>query len=318
MPASSSTPATATRAPVVTRGLSRRFGDKLALAPLDLELRPGITGLLGPNGSGKSTLLRILVGLVRPTTGGATVAGIELEGDGTAVRRRCAYSPGEIALYGEFRAGDHLDWFLRGRDGEARERARRMAEDLGLPLNKRVHTYSHGMKRQLMFAAALAPRVPLRILDEPSDGLDPQKRGALVELLAEDAAAGTSILLSSHHLGEVDRVCRHFVFLNAGVLVTTEDAAEVRARAERLVQVDYGSALEDPGARAALEQALSPLAGVRTQLEGPRLVAELDSDDARPFLAAIGREGAPSPRSVRFGEVSLSELYRDLYGVEAC
>ena len=303
--------------PIAVRGLSRRFGRVTALEPLDLDIGSGVTGLLGPNGSGKSTLLRMLTGLVRPTRGTARVAGVVLAGDGVAVRRRVAYSPGEIALYGELRARDHLAWFLRGRDGGALARARELAGRLGLPLAKRVHTYSHGMKRQLMFAAALAPDVPVRILDEPSDGLDPEKRGALLDLLKEDAARGTTILLSSHHFGEVDRVCDRFVFLNDGRLIATAAAAEVRARAERLVRVDYAADLA-AAERAALEDALVGLAEVRARLERDHLVAELPRRDPRALLAALAVPELPAPRAIRYGEASLAELYRELYGVEAC
>ena len=305
-------------ATIEIRGLTRRFGKQLALAPLELALGPGVTGLLGPNGSGKSTLLRMLVGLVRPSGGTARVAGVELSGDGTAVRRRCTYSPGEIALYGELRGRAHLEWFLRGRGPEALARARRLTDALELPLRKRVHAYSHGMKRQLLFAAALAPRVGVRILDEPSDGLDPSKRGTLLDLLAEDAAAGTTILLSSHHLGEVDRACAVFVFLNEGRLVAIE-------RAERLIQIEYGPALERPAARAALGGAVAALTGASgrpglgARIDGTRLIAELPARDPRELLAALARTpGLPAPESIRYGEVSLADLYRDLYGVEAC
>jgi ABC-2 type transport system ATP-binding protein len=302
--------------PIEVRGLTRTFGAVLALAPLELDVGPGITGLLGPNGSGKSTLLRMLVGLVRPSAGSARVSGVELRGDGTAVRRRAAFSPGEIAFYGELSARDHLAWFLRGRDADAMPRALRMAQALGLPMGRRVQAYSHGMKRQLLFCAALAPRVPVRILDEPSEGLDPEKRGALLDLLEEDARSGTAILLSSHHLGEVDRVCGRIVFLNGGRLIAVEEARALRGRAERLVHVEYGSAAEEPGLRAALERAAAEL-GAR--LDGTRLVAELPARDPRPFLQALtARVELPAPHSIGYGQVSLAELYRDLYGVEAC
>jgi ABC-2 type transport system ATP-binding protein len=300
---------------VVARGLTRRFGERVALQPFDLEVGPGgVVGLLGPNGSGKSTLLRMLIGLVRPDAGSATVDSEPVVGDGTAVRRRCAYAPGEIALYGELRAGEHLAWFLRGRGREALERARRTAHELGLPLDKRVHTYSHGMKRQLMFAAALAPRVGVRILDEVSEGLDPNKRSAVLDLLAEDAAQGTTILLSSHHLGEVDRACDSFAFLSEGRLLALERASELRARAARLLHVAWEGVDE-----AELERGLAALRGLRVQRKGVQAVVELDQPDPRPALAVLASSpGLPAPSSVRYGELSLRELYRDLYGVEAC
>ncbi len=296
------------------RGLCRTFGAKVALEPCDLDVEPGrVTGLLGPNGSGKSTLMRMLVGLVRPDAGSATIDGVELSGDGTAVRRRCTYAPGEIGLYGELRGEEHLDWFLRGREREARTRARELATAFELPLRRPVHTYSHGMKRQLMFAAALAPRVAVRILDEPSEGLDPQKRSTMIQLLERDVAQGTTVLLSSHHLGEVDRVCSTFLFLSGGKKISTERADDVARRARRLVRATFG-----PEVR--VDELARGLRTAKGSARGSMLVAELASDDPRPFLAELASlPGIGAPLSLDYGQTSLADLYRGLYGVEeAC
>lgn len=301
---------------IFARGVTRRFGDKLALEPLDLDVGPGgVTGLLGPNGSGKSTLLRILVGLVKPDSGAASVDGIALTGDGTAIRKRCTYAPGEIALYGELRGAEHLDWFLRGREREARERARKLAEAFGLPLKKRVRTYSHGMKRQLMFAAALAPRVRVRILDEPSEGLDPNKRSVLIQLLDEDAHSGTTVLLSSHHLGEVDRVCERFVFLNQGRCISVEKSADVAERARRLVRLAFAT---DAAGEQLLQRSLARLTSGVATVRGASAVVQLQRADPRAFLAELATLELPPLASIEHGQTSLEHLYRDLYGVEAC
>ncbi len=304
---------------VVARGITRKFGSKLALAPLDLDVGPGgITGLLGPNGSGKTTLMRILIGLTRPDAGEASVDGARLEGDGLAIRKRCSYSPGEIALYGELRGREHLEWLLRGRERAARERAVELAQRFELPLERRVHAYSHGMKRQLLFAAALAPRLRVRILDEPSEGLDPTKRSLMLDMLREDAASGTTVLLSSHHLGETDRVCERFVFVNQGKLVAVESAASIAARANRLLRVAYATGDGVAPVLDALQQRLTPLAR-RVTVRNVELLIELVDDDPRPVLQALAQHpGAPAPRALDFGRASLAELYRDLYGVEAC
>ncbi|MDP6410033.1 MAG: ABC transporter ATP-binding protein [Planctomycetota bacterium] len=298
------------------RGLERRFGPTQALAPIDLDVEPGgLTGLLGPNGSGKSTLLRCLVGLVRPDGGRATLGGVELTGDGTAVRRSCTYSPGELALYGELHGAEHLDWLLRDRGREARERARAVAADLELPLADRVRTYSHGMKRQLLFAAAIAPRVSVRILDEITDGLDPARRGAVLDLLREDAAGGTAILLSSHHLGEVDRICDRLVFLDAGRKLAEQTRAEVAARARRVVRLRFAPE-EEP---RALSEALLAAGASEVTREGGEHRARLSTTDPSVFLAAfLAAPGAPRPVALTYGELSLAELYHELYGVEAC
>lgn len=301
---------------IVARGLTRRFARKIALEPIDLDIGPGgISGLVGPNGSGKSTLLRCLLGLVRADAGRASIDGVPLQGDGVGVRRRCAYAPGEIGLYGELSGRAHLVWLLRGREIGAETRARELALELGLPLDRRVRTYSHGMKRQLLFAAALAPDVRVRILDEATEGLDPSKRSAVLEILAADAARGTTILLSSHHLGEVDRVCDRLIFLNEGKKLAEETAASVATRAQRCVRLTFPASADI--ARIAAE--LGRMERARLVVEGERIDVYLERDDPRPFMAAVCTSPTiPRPRSMEFGALSLAQMYRELYGVEGC
>ena len=300
---------------ILCTGLTRRFGPTLALAPLDLEVGPGgVTGLLGPNGSGKSTLMRCLTGLVPRDAGTVWVDGVQLAGDGLAVRQRLTYSPGELHLYGEMRGGEHLDWLLRGRDREARSRARTHALDMGLPLGDRVRGYSHGMKRQLLFAAAIAPRVRVRILDEPTEGLDPTRRSQVLELLERDAAGGATVLLSSHHLGEVDRVCERLVFMSQGRLIADETPESVHGRAARVVRLGWPAGTDLDGVEgklAAVEQLVESV-----QREGTHVTLQLSSRDPRPFLAALAGLDLPAPSSVEHGRLSLGELYQHLYGVE--
>ncbi len=304
------------------RGLARSFGATKALLPLDLDLGPGgIVGLLGPNGSGKSTLLRLLTGIVPRDAGAAWVDGVALEGDGTAVRKRSTYAPGELALYREMRATDHLEWLLRGRDRGSLARATKTAETLGLPLRARVRTYSHGMKRQLLLAAALAPDVGVRILDEPTDGLDPSKRGVVLDLLADEAKRGTTILLSSHHLGEVDRACDRLVFLSGGKLLADETSATVAERARRSLRLEFES-LTPPGQLQTDLERTQHTRSVRIESIGNnrvRAYVELTDDDPRAFLSLLcASPQLPPPVAIEYGQLSLAELYRFLYGVEAC
>jgi ABC-2 type transport system ATP-binding protein len=299
---------------IEARGLAKRFGEKVAVRPFEARLLPGeITGLLGPNGSGKSTFLRMLLGLVRPDGGAASVAGVPLRGDGTAIRRRSTYMPGETALYHELSGARHLAWLLRGRGAAALARARAIATDLRLPLEQRVRGYSHGMKRLLLFAASLAPDVPVRILDEPTEGLDPSMRARVLDRLAADAARGTCVLLSSHHLGEVDRACARILCLNAGALLADERADALRERARRLLRLSF-----EPGVDAqALAPRLAALGAEEVRAQGSSATARLGSGDPRPFLAALGgARDLPPLSAAAFGELSLSELYRELYGVE--
>lgn len=299
---------------IVARGLTRRFGRALALAPLELTLGPGgITALLGPNGSGKSTLLRLLLGLVRADAGTAEVDGARLAGDGLAVRRRATYLPGELHLYGELRAREHLEWCLRGREPAARARAFLLAERFELPLAARVRAYSHGMKRQLLLAAALAPAVRVRILDEPTEGLDPTRRAQVLELLRADAARGTTLLVSSHHLAEVERFAGRMLFLRRGERLDDEAARVLLERAQRVLRVRFEVAPE----RERLERVLAAHGTCElTLLDGEARIHVRTGDPrevARTLLA--GNELGP-PRALAYGESSLAELYRELYGVE--
>jgi len=291
----------------------RRFGSVTAVDGIDLVVEPGsVTGILGPNGSGKSTFLRILIGLVRPDAGTATVAGVALRGDGTAIRRAVTFSPGEIALYGEMRADEQLTWLLRGRSKASAARAKSLALRLGLPLEKKIHQYSHGMKRQLLFSAAMGPDVALRILDEPTEGLDPAKRREVLGVIEEDCARGGTVLLSSHHLSEVEEVCERLVFFHTGRILADEEPAELVRRARRNLRLEYA----DEADAVAMAELLAGRAGVASlEREGTLLRLELEAVDSRGFLAELAGLGGPAPLVVEAGRLSLVDLYRTVYGV---
>ena len=294
-------------------GLTRRFGATVAVRPLTAEIGPGgITALLGPNGSGKSTLLRMLLGLVRPDAGSAVVDGVALAGDGLGIRRRATYLCGELHVYGELTGRAHLAWCLRGRGQAALERACALAADFELPLAKKVRGYSHGMKRQLLLAAALAPEVRVRVLDEPSEGLDPTRRAQVLELLRADAARGTTLLVSSHHLGEVERASSRQLFLKKGELLDEASASELHRRARESLRVTWAS----PPGRSAIERAFGGRA-LDLRLEESRATLFFPGGDGIESLRALlGASDLPDVRSIVYGELSLTELYRELYGVE--
>ena len=299
---------------ITCTGLTRRFGAHVALQPLSVEIGPGgITALLGPNGSGKSTFLRLLLGLVRPDAGTATLDGAPLEGDGLAVRQRATYLAGELHVYGELSGDEHLAWCLAGRAASALTRARALAREFELPLERRVRGYSHGMKRQLLLAAALAPEVRVRILDEPTEGLDPTRRAQVLELLRADAARGTTLLVSSHHLGETERFSGRLLFLRRGERLAEEAAAELLTRARQTLRVRW----ERPPEAATLTRLLAPHGPCELAFsdEGARIFSAgaRPEDLLRTLLAA--RELGPL-RTLAAGESSLADLYRELYGVE--
>jgi len=292
--------------------MTRSFGDHVAVHPTDVTIGPGgITGLLGPNGAGKSTLMRMLLGLVPADSGTCSIDGIALRGDGVALRARATYSPGEIGVYGEMKARDQIAWLLRGREPAALERALAIVGGMGIPLQRRVRGFSHGMKRMLLLAAALAPEVPVRILDEPSEGLDPSRRGEVLELLQADAERGTTILLSSHHLGEIDRVCDRLLFLREGRLLDEQQAGDVRERVKRILRLEWAEDI-DPG---VAHEVFAPFG--TTRVEAERVFLLLETDDPRPALAALAASPElEAPTGFSFGQLSLGDLYREIYGRE--
>jgi len=297
------------------RGLSRRFGNNQALSPMDLDVAPGeIVGLIGPNGSGKSTLLRCLTGVVKKDAGEVTVDGEDFASDGVNIRRRVTYSPGEVNTYGELTGAGHLTWLLRGRDQATHARALEVAEDLGLPTRSKVRTYSHGMKRQLLFAAAIAPAVRVRLLDEITEGLDPAMRARILDRLRADADAGAATLLSSHHFGEVDRVCDRLVFINEGKKLSEESPETIAARARGLATFEYADATAARDAHERFEAE-----GIDADPRDRRLLVRLGEEDPQRVLGLLlGRSDLPAPTSVVYGRLPLADLYHELYGEEAC
>jgi len=155
----------------------------------------------------------------------------------------------------------------------------------------------------------------VRILDEATEGLDPSRRGEILERLRADAAQGTTILLSSHHLGEVDRVCDELVFLSEGRKLAQETASSLAARARRLVRLGFEAGTDMRAVAAVL--AREPGASVR--VDRLRASVALDGRDPAAYLAAaLAAPDLPRPRSAEYGALSLADLYREIYGVEGC
>ncbi len=206
--------------PVVhTRALVRRFGALTAVDDLDLDVARGeCLGFLGPNGAGKSTCVRILSTLLAPSSGTVRVLGLDPIADGRVLRERIGVVPQEIALYGHLTARENLAFFA-GLYGAAVDEA--VARGLALAgleerADDRVVKFSGGMKRRLNVACALVHAPELVFLDEPTVGIDPQSRNRIFEVVERLKAEGTTLVYTSHQLGEVERLCDRIVILDRG------------------------------------------------------------------------------------------------------
>ncbi len=212
-----------------TDALTKDYGRFRALSNLTLGIQPGeVVGLLGPNGSGKSTALRLLLGFIRPTSGRAAVAGFDCWAQSVEVRKRVAYLPGELRLY-ETMTGRRLVTFLGDvRGAPPGPELDALAKKLDIDIDRPLTHMSSGMKRKVALLAVLVPNVPLIILDEPTNTLDPTMRDELLEQLRGAKARGQAVLFSSHVLQEVEAVCDRVAILRRGELVHLQPMAELR------------------------------------------------------------------------------------------
>ena len=214
---------------LVAEALTKDYGRFRALDGLNLRIAPGeVVGLLGPNGSGKSTALRMILGFMRPTSGKATVADFDCWKQSVEVRKRVAYLPGELRLY-ENMTGRQLVTFLGELRGDLPgTEVDLLAKRLDIDVDKPLVQMSSGMKRKIALLAVLVPKVPLIILDEPTNTLDPTMRDELLEQLLFAKQQGKAVLFSSHVLQEVEAVCDRVIILRKGQLVHEQGMTDLR------------------------------------------------------------------------------------------
>jgi ABC-2 type transport system ATP-binding protein len=231
--------------------LGKRYGRLTALKDVSLDVLQGeVFGFLGLNGAGKTTTIRILLDLVRPTSGRASIFGADCQTRGLDVRAQLGYLPGEPGFYGDMTGEATLD--LLGRLGRSRvdhawrgsllDRLEFAAADLRRPMRE----YSTGMKRKLGIVQAFQTDPPLLVLDEPTEGLDPLMQDAFYDLVAEARRRGRTVFMSSHVLPEVERVCDRIGLLRGGELVLLSPVEEVRSLAGRRVRVLFADDVSPP------------------------------------------------------------------------
>ena len=291
---------------VEARSLVKRFGAVTALDGLDLSVRTGeIHGFLGPNGAGKSTTIRALLGQLRLSSGTVAVFGQDAWRHAVDIHSRLAYVPGDTMLWPNLTGGQCID-LLGGFHG-AMNRARRdeLVERFDLDPTRRFRTYSKGNRQKVALVAALACDVELLVLDEPTSGLDPLMEAVFQAVVTERSASGTSVLLSSHILAEVETLCNRLTVVRAGRATFTGSLSQLRSSAATAVDVVTPTAI--PG----LEH-VTGVSRLRSQAE-PRGHRTTLLAQAAALPTVLTTVGAARPLQVTVHPPSLEQLFLDQY-----
>ncbi len=302
---------------ILLRGVTKRFGDVVALDGIDLAVAPGtVYGLLGPNGAGKTTAVRILTTLIRPDQGEARVLGLDVVERPDDVRS-------VIGLAGQYAA---VDESLTGRENlrlmailthlprsDIKPRVVELLERFGLAhaADRTARTYSGGMRRRLDLAAALVHRPPVLFLDEPTTGLDPHSRRELWLIIEELVAAGTTLLLTTQYLEEVDRLADQIAVIDGGRVIAEGTSSALKAQMATTLELSFSDIPTAAKAAELLRPAGSPpprVDGAHLELfvdDGPRALIEA--------LRALDRAGLPLA-SVALREPTLDDVFLALTG----
>jgi ABC-2 type transport system ATP-binding protein len=295
------------RAAISIDKLTKHYRDQTAIDGLSLEVPEGsVFGLLGENGAGKTTTLQILLGLLSADGGTARVLGLDPARQGIEIRRRVGYVPEAPALY-DWMTVAEIGWFAAGfhpepRTGAAAYQTRyaELTDGFALPARRKIKALSKGMRAKVSLALAMASDPALLVLDEPTSGLDAMVRREFLESMVVLAGAGRTVLLSSHQIGEVERVASHVALLHAGKLILAEPLDELRARTFLLVLTF-----------ASRDHAEAPPANLPLELidaaDAPRQAHWLVR--ARDRAACEALRSLPGVESLRIESPSLEDLY---------
>jgi len=225
-----------------TEQLTKSYGPHRGITELDLDVEEGeIFGFLGPNGAGKTTTMRVLLDLIRPTSGRAEVFGIETTADPVAIHRRIGYLPGEFDLYDRLTGADTIAYFANLRGGVDAGYLAELIERLDLDPSRRFKEYSKGNKQKVGLVVALQHRPGLLILDEPTAGLDPLVQRTFFDIVREARTEGRTVFLSSHIIDEVDRTCDRVAIIREGRLVQVDRIEAIRRLAFHHVELTFGA-----------------------------------------------------------------------------
>ena len=287
---------------IQTERLTKSYGVHRGIVEVDLEVREGeVFGFLGPNGAGKTTTIRVLLDLIRPTSGVARVFGVVSSDDPVTIHRRIGYLPGEFNLYDRLTGAETIEYFANLRGGLDRAYSAALVERLGLDPSRRFREYSKGNKQKVGLVCALQHRPELLILDEPTAGLDPLVQQTFNELLFEAKGEGRTAFISSHIISEVERTCDRVAIIRDGRIVRLDTVDALRELAAHEVELRFAEPV-DPAPYVAVP-------GVSNLVAEGRSIRMLVTGPVAPVvrLAAAGQLVDFVSREPSLEEVFLAE-----------
>ena len=293
-----------TDAAIDLSSLTKSYGKARGIVDLDLEVKTGeVFGYLGPNGSGKTTTIRTLLDLIRPTSGTATVLGLDAQKHALEIRSRTGYLPGELSLYEKMTVQESLDYLFALRGGAGTDRMKELCDQFELDPTRKIRDLSSGNKQKIGVIQAFAHQPELLILDEPTGGLDPLMQQKVYHLIDAARDEGRTVFLSSHVLPEVERIADRVGIIRKGKLIEVATVDELKDRAVRVVEVRFGS--EGPD-----EQTLLKADNV-VSVEQRRTTVQIRIEGSMDALIKIlaGYEVV----AMRSEEADLEEVFLDLY-----
>ncbi len=281
--------------------LTRRYGARRGVESVNLTVPEGsLFGFLGPNGAGKTTTIRVLLGLLRATSGQARVLGLDCWRESARIKQSVGYLPGDVRLYPWMSGESALSIFGRVRGMDLFKAGRALAERFGLDLKVRARMMSKGMRQKLGLILALAHQPTVLVLDEPTSGLDPLMQDQLLQELRRVAATGGTVFFSSHTLSEVEALCDHVAIVKEGAIVADEPLGQLRARAGHQVSITWREGSPIPPPPANLKLSNSANGHWHGMLEGP----------VQPFLDWLA--GKPVA-DISIARPDLESLFRRFY-----
>jgi ABC-2 type transport system ATP-binding protein len=288
---------------IATSGLSKDYGSGRGLFDLDLEVQPGeVFGFLGPNGAGKSTTMRLLLDLIRPTSGSASLLGLEVTANSVEIRRRVGFLPGDLAMYPRLSGRAVLDYLAELRGGVDRHVRDSLVERFDADLDRPVHQLSTGNRQKLGLIQAFMHEPELLILDEPIAGLDPLVQRSFHALLGEVSAQGRTVFLSSHTLSEVKRVTHRLAILRHGRLVVVDSLENLRKVAVQRLEIEFSRSVSPDEFRS--------LPGVtEATAEGRTVTVSFEGSADAVVKAAAAHE----VRAIRPHEDDLEDIFLRYY-----